>query len=266
MIPNTTKKIGILIPTTSKGRPTWKHIEDTYLFNYFFKSFLFTRSPNHQYIIYIGIDNDDRIFSHEKNRQIIYNLKHKHEGISIKFISMAAAKKGHLTKMWNILFKYAYDDACDYFLQCGDDINFRTKGWINDAIKILETHNGIGITAPICNNPDILTQVFVSRKHMEIFGWLFPEEIINWFCDNWINYVYHPTYWLPLKNHYCSNDGGAERYEIGNDPLISSNSHNKLQKVGGQQLKQKYEVLLKNALYLVTKHQILLKKFVEREQ
>ena len=29
--------------------------------------------------------------------------------------------------MWNVLFKQAYDDGCDYFYQCGDDIEFKTK-------------------------------------------------------------------------------------------------------------------------------------------
>ena len=117
--------------------------------------------------------------------------------------------------MWNILFKYAYDQGCDYFLQCGDDINFKSKYWVDDAIQILEKNNGIGVAAPICNNPTILTQSFVTRKHMEIFGWYFPEEIVNWFCDNWINAVYKPSHWFPLRKHYCSNDGGAERYIVG---------------------------------------------------
>ena len=94
-----------------------------------------------------------------------------------------------------------------------------TADWPS-AIRILEKNNNIGITAPICvaknyQIPKILTQSFVSRKHMEIFGWYFPEEIINWFCDNWINAVYKPNHWFPLHEHYCSNDGGTERYTVG---------------------------------------------------
>ena len=37
--------------------------------------------------------------------------------------------------MWNILFKKAYNDNCDYFYQCGDDILFKTKGWNNLDLK-----------------------------------------------------------------------------------------------------------------------------------
>ena len=100
---------------------------------------------------------------------------------------------------WNIIFLKAYQDSCDYFYQCGDDINFKTSGWINDSISILEQHNNIGLTGPINNNNYILTQAFVSRKHMEIFGYFFPENIINWGCDDWYNFVYKPDYFFPLS-------------------------------------------------------------------
>ena len=52
--------------------------------------------------------------------------------------------------------------------------------------------------------------------YMEIFGWFFPEEIINWCCDDWYNLVYKPNYFYPLHNHFCSNEGGAPRYTIHN--------------------------------------------------
>ena len=84
--------------------------------------------------------------------------------------------------------------------------------------EILKKYDGIGLTGPINNNNRILTQSFVSRKHMEIFGFYFPEELINWGIDDWYNYVYQPNYFYPLKNHFCSNDGGAPRYDIDGDP------------------------------------------------
>ena len=58
------------------------------------------------------------------------------------------------------------------------------------------------------------TQTFVSRKHMEIFGYMFPEEIKNWCCDDWYNMIYTPSHFFPLTQHYCSNDGGAPRYIV----------------------------------------------------
>jgi len=210
-------KIALLIPTTCKGRDGWATIKDTYLFKLTLKSFLLTQDKEHEYIFYIGIDSDDRIFPKQYYQNEITKFKKVFKNVDYKFIAMENVRKGHLTKMWNILFKKAYDEGCEYFFQCGDDMNFRTKGWINDSIDILKKNNGIGISGPINNNSRILTQCMVSIKHMEIFGWFFPEEIINWCCDDWYNWVYQPNHFYPLRQHFCSNDGGQPRYEINND-------------------------------------------------
>jgi hypothetical protein len=117
--------------------------------------------------------------------------------------------------MWNVLFNIAYDDNCDYYYQCGDDIDFTTKGWVNDCIKRLINNNNIGMTGPINNNSSILTQSFVSSEHYKIFGYYFPDEIINWYCDDWINIVYKSNdQFYPLINHISLNNGGKERYNI----------------------------------------------------
>ena len=83
----------------------------------------------------------------------------------------------------------------------------------------------------------LLTQTFVSRKHMEIFGWYFPEEIINWYCDNWINAVYKPDHYFPLVEYHCGNEGGKERYFINESD--KKNSFLSLGKNIGEQLKTK---------------------------
>ena len=111
---------------------------------------------------------------------------------------------------------------CDYFFQCGDDIEFRTSGWVNRCIEILDKTDGVGVCGPINNNTKILTQTFVSRKHMDLFGYYFPPELINWYCDDWINRLYKKLgKFYPLKNHCCINMGGAPRYVINNNPSIT---------------------------------------------
>lgn len=211
------KTVSLLIPCTSKGRPHWKTIKDTYLYNYTLKTFLLTQSKEYNYTFYIGYDSDDRIYAQTQEQDTITRFSTVFKNITFRFIPFQNIEKGHVTKMWNILFQQAYDDGCDYFFQCGDDIDFKTKNWVYDCILKLTENNGIGLTGPINNNNRILTQAFVSRKHMEIFGWFFPEEIINWCCDDWYNYVYQPNYFYPLGNHYCSNEGGQPRYDINND-------------------------------------------------
>ena len=55
-------KIALLILATSKQRDNWVSIKDSYLFNMTLKSFLSSQDKEHEYIFYIGIDKDDRIF------------------------------------------------------------------------------------------------------------------------------------------------------------------------------------------------------------
>lgn len=211
-------KIGLLIPSTSNNRE-WNSLKESYLYNLTFKTFLLTQDPEHEYIIYIGIDRGDKIYDNVQQQNMFHRFKIIYKNLNFRFIYIDA-DKGHLTKMWNQLFRIAYDEGCDYFYQCGDDIKFTTKGWINDSIAILQANKNIGITGPTNNNNFILTQVFVSRVHMEIFNYFFPETILNWGCDDWYNAVYKPDYYFPLKDHYCSNEGGSPRYVVNNNPTF----------------------------------------------
>ena len=219
------KKIALLVITTSNKRDEWKCIKDSYLYNMTIKTFLLTYDKEHTYKFFIGIDEKDRIFDNPYNQAIITKFSKAFQNVEFEFVVYNhTVLKGHCTLMWNILFKKAYNDNFDYFYQCGDDIIFATKGWINDSIVILKNNNDIGLTGPVNNNNRILTQSFVSRKHMEIFGWYFPEEIKNWCCDDWYNLVYSPNYLYPLNDHYAANNGGNPRYDINNDPNFTGNN------------------------------------------
>lgn len=218
-------KIAILIPSTSRNRD-WHTIKDSYLYSLTLKSFLHTYTLNYTYKFYIGIDDDDKFYNDEniaKFKRFCSVMKN----IDIEFVKFDNISKGHCTKMWNMLFKKSYNDDYNYFFQCGDDIQFLTKGWVDECVKQLQNHNDIGMTGPINNNNRILTQSFVSRKHMEIFGQYFPEEIINWCCDDWINFVYYPKYIYPLNEHLCLNLGGKPRYTINNDESFIENLKDK---------------------------------------
>lgn len=243
------KKIGILVPSTSKNRDDWNDIIDSYLYKYTVSTFINTLTKGYTYVFYIGYDKGDRIYSSvKKNKKTLNKLvsDKKISNIQFKFIELDVTP-GHLTKMWNILFKQAYDENCDYFFQCGDDIEFTTTGWVKDSIIELKKNRDMGMAGPINNNNRILTQAMFTRKHMEIFGFLFPEEIINWCCDDWYNFVYSPKNLFALKNHFCNNKGGKPRYYINNDSKFSNtDKDDKLQKLRKftKQLADKHKKLI----------------------
>ena len=219
-------KIGLLIPTTINKR-NYEKMMDIDLYKLFLDTFISTYDDEHKYTIYLGVDEDDNFFIDKDLENLVKNIKN----VSIKVIRFEDIKKGHLTKMWNVLFDKAYDDTCDYFYQCGDDISFKNKGWVNKSIATLQLNNNIGVTGPINTNGNtkILTQSFVSRKHMEIFGYYFPTEIINWYCDDWINDVYSPDHIFKLNNYTLLNLGGEQRYIISKpinyDDIVKNSKH-----------------------------------------
>ena len=246
--------IGLLILATSKNRNNWESIKDSYLFNMTLKSFLLTMNKEYNYIFYIGIDKNDRIFDNKIEQQEILRFSQVFKNIKFIFVTIENIEKGYVTKMWNYLFKLAYDDNCEYFYQCGDDIEFKTKGWIKSCIEKLKENNDIGLTGPINNNNRILTQAFVSTKHMDIFGWFFPEQIINWCCDDWYNMVYYPNYLYPLNDHLAINLGGQPRYDIHNIKNFNRQTP--------QQFSQNVNKMREQTKQLAENHKQLLKKYI----
>lgn len=198
-------KTAVIIPTTSKGRD-WKYPRHSYLFKTL-GSIKETTSNHFNLKVYVGIDEDDLFYTDECIDFF------KIFDIPIEFIKVNVPK-GHVTKIWNILAQKACGDGYEYIYMCGDDITFQTKGWLDGSIQKLQENNNIGMTGPRNTNGNtrILTQCLVHRKHLDIFGFFFPEEIKNWYCDDWINDVY-PR--LRIDDKYtCFNSGGEPRYVI----------------------------------------------------
>jgi hypothetical protein len=202
-------KVALIIPSTSKNR-TWASPYDSLLYKTI-ESFKQSTNNKFECKLYIGYDYDDSFYNNKDNITFYEN-----QGIPIEFIQLNV-EKGHVTKMWNILATRAYNDGFEYLYACGDDIIFNNIGWMDECINLLLRNNNIGLTGPLTTNGNgyILTQCFVHRTHLDIFDFFYPKEIANWYCDNWINYVYgNLVYKLPIDKYSCSNSGGCERYTI----------------------------------------------------
>ena len=209
-------KIAFLIPCKSDSK--WLSLKDSLLYKKTLSSF--TPEKQHKYFFYIGYDHDDLFyFDYRKELQKAFPT------FNFRFVEFPQdVRKGHLTRMWNILYNEAMREPkffIDYFYQCGDDIIFKSSGWVQDCINELKKNGNVGIAGPKNDHPYLLTQAMVSRIHYSIFKFLFPEYIFNWGCDDWINVVYQDKYKCILNHHFCENSGGAPRYETKNYNIIS---------------------------------------------
>lgn len=167
-------------------------------------------SENIVYTVWIGIDRGDVFYSDANCASLCASFS----DVVLRFVT-CDVEPGHVTAIWNRLAEEAMATGCDYMYACGDDITWENKGWVEASIHVLQSIQHIGMTGPRDrNNHSILTQCFVHKTHFDIFGFFYPPEIKNWFCDDWLNNVYTRT---PL-DMYCSNTGGAPRYSVVHCP------------------------------------------------
>jgi hypothetical protein len=77
--------------------------------------------------------------------------------------------------------------------------------------------DNFGVTGPSdVSNRRILTQSFVHRTHIDIFGIYFAEPFKNWWSDDWLTKVYGNTNTLRdhsvTVRHQVSSEG--QRYPV----------------------------------------------------
>lgn len=198
--------IAILVPICSRNK-NFKNIDEIPIMTCLYPSFLKTQNKEYNYSFFIGYDDDDNFY-----KNIEEELKHYF--INVYMLSNCQHAPAHA---WNKLAEIAYSSSTkyDYFFQIGDDIILQSYNWSSIFIERLILHNNIGVVGP-CNlvnyngrkalgKPYVIENAFVSRKHLDIFGYFFHPSIKNWYCDDWITQVYMPYFSEMQTDILCSN-------------------------------------------------------------
>lgn len=202
-------KVGFIIPSTTNGRD-WKEAEDTYLWNILCKS-LQAHTPDHQIKLFIGYDDDDKIYSIAEER---LKFQAVFDNFKIEFFPMYNLK-GKVTTIWNRLAEQALSQDYDYLKILGDDIKLpKDGGWLGCMINKLKKNQNIGFSSGWSNNDQIPTQFLVHKTHFKIYGFIYPNEIPNWGCDNWLYEIYPEKYRNWIRSYELLNVGGDPRYDI----------------------------------------------------
>jgi len=202
--------VDFIVPTTSRNTD-FEFAEDTHLYRIFFKSLAKHRSSLIGHI-FVGYDKDDKIFSQKTERD-----KFQKFGMLIHWIPVEP-DAGNVVKIWNYLATLVKND---YLMVIGDDILFpNDKNWLGLFVKMLKKNNNWGWSAGYSNNDKIATQFLIHRKHIDYFGWVYPPQLTNWYCDDFMFGVYpqHLRNWR--KDYPLLNCGGNPRYYPCNDKNI----------------------------------------------
>lgn len=206
-------KIGILIPVCSRNQ-NWARYEDCYLATVALPSLLATISQGYDYRFYIGVDDDDAFFQEHLSRL---------PGTPVVVENCANAP----AHVWNHLCQRAVVDGCEYVFQMADDVVMETPRWTERFIAKLQENKNRGVVGP-CHlenyhgrlregKPFVLENAFVHRSHFDTFGFFYPWEIRNWYCDDWITRVYEGTLSYMFKDITVKNLSirtGTQRYAI----------------------------------------------------
>jgi hypothetical protein len=207
-------KIAILVPVCSR-KQTYSSFDDIPFVNKLYPSFLETKEDGYEYTFFIGFDDDDEFY-----KANVDNLKKYTENVH-----MLSGCQHAPAWAWNKLADIAYKHSSfEYFFQIGDDVKLVTPGWTTRFVSKLKEHDNFGVVGP-CNltnyyqrvnygKPPVIENCFVSRKHLDMFGYFFYPTIKNWYCDVWVTEIYVPFFSEIQKDIVCENSIVDIRYAI----------------------------------------------------
>jgi hypothetical protein len=172
-----------------------------------------------RYRVYVGYDAGDPVYDHDPGQRALRAAFERITGERpVELLTHRCVGTGHApVAVWNRLFRAAYADGCDFFYQLGDDVRLDTAGWARDlpaALQLNPVFPGLGVAGPADpQHAKLLTQSFVSRIHMDLFGTYYPPVFRNWWSDDWMTEVYGADHARRLAEHTVTNTSGA-RYRV----------------------------------------------------
>lgn len=215
------KFVAVVVPVTSRSRQTKTSVaarsasaisttmKTSAVVTKLFSSVVETLADSHDVgfdvAFYIGYDASDLVWDTDTARHELPTvLKSKvmatyaspqkknltHVGMSVKMVHCYG---GTMVSASNCAISHAYEDGAEYWYRVNDDTVLGSKDWIRDFNTALLSFDppNVGVVGPLDNQNDrILTYDYVHRTHWEIFHFQYPPFLRNWYCDDWITYVY----------------------------------------------------------------------------
>ena len=135
--------------------------------------------------------------------------------VTIKYITNNEEKL-NISQMWN----YAYNNISsgDIIMQCGDDVEFKTKNWDKIIIEEFMKYDDKIVLLygdDLLQHERLATHSFVHKKWIEISGFWLPPYFVSDYTDTWLNEVatnINRKVYLPnvITEHHHFTAGKAE--------------------------------------------------------
>jgi len=208
-------QVCFIVPATTNRRD-WKEVEETDLWSILCQSLSIAPPLNIDLTVFVGFDSDDAIYSVLENRLKFNAVFDK---FKIEWYEFDGSYKGKPTWIWNSLGDIAVNKGFEWIKALGSDIAMpKDRCWLGKMINDLKKSKKMGIAGGDSGNPNLpMTQFLIHKTHIQIFGWIFPPQIHNYFCDNWIQEVYPKKFIHYSPQYKLFNLGGSPRYDPKND-------------------------------------------------
>ena len=82
-----------------------------------------------------------------------------------------------------------------------DSSRFLSKGWINDAVDCFKGAKKLKLLYLECDTGRSFESFVVGKKHRDYFPTLFPDNVADLECEDWMHSLYSPENAVPIKHH-----------------------------------------------------------------
>jgi hypothetical protein len=196
-----------IIPTTSRYRE-YKNISDIPLINTLYPSL--KNLDIAKYTFVVGMDDNDAFFNENVDELKAALPDNFHFHFFNNFDKNYVCIVNQLGKI--AIEKY----NADYIYVFADDLTIYTLDFVDDFIQYFKNNDYIALGHGVdANNLPLCTHPFIHRKHIEYLGYLYPSEIQNIYCDDWVHQLYTKlNHVIKTDKPVFSNKPDSPRYEL----------------------------------------------------
>lgn len=175
-------KVVFIIPSTSR-KMNYNEVESCTLLNVLYDSL--KKIDISKYTFLIGIDDNDEFYLkniEEIKKRLPNNFHFKfYDNYDKSYVCIVNQLANTAIQEYNAEYLYIF----------ADDLNVFKLDFIDTFIDYFKQHENIALGWGIDdNNPYMCTHPFLSKRHVEIFGYFYPPSIKNWSCDVWAEKLY----------------------------------------------------------------------------
>tara|TARA_Y100000816_G_C26098426_1_gene581701 strand:+ start:322 stop:2133 length:1812 start_codon:yes stop_codon:yes gene_type:complete len=209
--PVTPRKIAFIVAGTQKSASEnlWKQ---NFLEN-FFGSLVDGLSPDHQFVIYLVVDKGSPYGNDTAAHDLLKMIAAAHInklGLSVELellIKPAACQM----ECWKAGYEASMKHNPDLFYFAHDDCRFLSKGWDNEFVALFRDPNKLKLAYMMCDEGRNCESFMIGKKHREHFPNLFPDEVTDLECEEWIFNLYHPDNSMSVDHHVWKSGSNDRR-------------------------------------------------------